>query len=202
MQRLIPARRQALAFLAHILPIVAAAATNLPAAPTWLISKNEAYVIDVRAKLAWARCAEGMHWDGLICAGVAQRFTQTQATAWAQTRGKADGVHWRLPRAAELHRLVNKAAIPPGLNPVLFPGAPSDWHWSSTASIETTPINAYDYNKAVQGGTDKTVDRMVFLQAWAVHLETGEARSNMPKTSLFPIRLVRAHDHPQPPRAP
>lgn len=200
MQRLHPAGGTSLWCLFCIFPLAATAATHAPTLPTlsaWSIAKNETYVVDARAQLAWARCVEGMRWDGLVCAGTPQRFTHNQATAWAQARGKTEGVHWRLPRAAELHRLAK--AHPPGTNPVLFPGAPSDWHWSSTASIETAPINAYDYNKAVQGGIDKTADRMVFLQAWAVHLDTGETRSNMPKTSLLPIRLVRAHDAPLPP---
>ena len=34
----------------------------------------------------------------------------------------------------------------------------------------------------------------VFVRLSAVHLETGEARSDMPKTSRLPVRLVRHYD--------
>jgi hypothetical protein len=163
--------------------------------PDEIVSKDGAYVIDTRSKLVWLRCTEGMYWDGLICAGTPQRFSFTQARAVASAKSKADGLPWRLPRASELRHLVNnKATTPTGPDPVLFPGTPSDWHWSGSATIETKSINVYDYDKARHGHNEKTADRMAFLYSWAVHLETGEARNDMPKTSLLPVRLVRQYD--------
>lgn len=166
-----------------------------PSEPVHTITKDNLYVIDKRTRLIWVRCVEGMRWDGLICSGEPELFTHPQAAALATARRNADGLAWRLPRAAELRRLVDKNPKSPGLNPILFPGAPSDWHWSGSASIETKPVNAYDYDKISQGSTEKTADRMVFLNSWAVHLETGEARSDMPKTNRLPVRFVLSIDN-------
>lgn len=197
MQRPLPAYHRVLVCLAAMWAAVASVAAPASApndVPFEILSKDGAYVIDTRTKLVWPRCVEGMYWDGLICAGTPQLLTYAQASALTRARSSADGLPWRLPRTHELRHLVHKTTTPTGPDPVLFPGTPADWHWSGSASIESTPVNIYEYDKVMHGHNEKTADRIAFLHGWAVHLETGEARSDMPKTSRLPVRLVRHYD--------
>ncbi|WP_428420277.1 DUF1566 domain-containing protein [Methylibium sp.] len=180
--------------LAAALATAAAWAAEPPASPNWLLSEDGAYVIDPRSKLAWPRCVEGMQWNGKTCTGEPVLVNHAEAMALATTRAKADGVRWRLPRVAELQRLVNKAAAPRRLDPVLFPAAPGTWHWAIRANVDTATVNQYDYGNIVQGRTNANANRMAFLHGWAVNLETGEARGDVTKRTKLPVRLVR----PQP----
>ena len=36
-------------------------------------------------------------------------------------------------------------------NPILFPAAPGDWHWSSTANVNAPAVNQYNYGNIAQG---------------------------------------------------
>ena len=96
-----------------------------------------------------------------------------------------------LPRVNELRRLVNKRADPPGIDPELFPNAPQDWHWTGTANIKTFSVNAYKYDNVQQGNSDRSANQMAFTQGWAVDLSSGEARGDIAKSELLPVRLVR-----------
>ena len=111
-----------------------AIAADTSVSADWSLSADGAYVLDQRAGLAWPRCVEGMQWNGKTCTGQPLLLDRAEATALASERWKAEGVGWRIPRAAELQRLVDKSLSPPGLNPILFPAAPGQWHWSSTAN--------------------------------------------------------------------
>ena len=102
-----------------------------PASPMLVPSEDGASIIDLRARLVWPRCVEGMQWNGKTCTGTPQRLDHAQAVALANARWKADGMRWRLPRVPELKRLVDKTISPAGLDPALFPAAPHDWHWSA-----------------------------------------------------------------------
>lgn len=163
------------------------------------LSEDGALVIDQRSKVAWARCVEGTQWNGKTCAGLPLLFDRSEAMAAASTRAKAEGVAWRLPRVNELRHLVNKRAVPPGVDSALFPAAPGTWHWSSTSRIRTNSINAYNYGSAMRGSTGGTTSQMSVRQAWAVDMGTGEA-SDVDKTSRLPVRLIRPWpDAPQRP---
>lgn len=153
-------------------------------------SEDGTLVIDQRSKLAWARCVEGTQWNGKTCTGLPLLFDRTEAMAAAAARGKAEGIAWRLPRANELRHLVNKRAIPPGVDTVLFPAAPGIWHWSSTTKIRSNSVNAYNYGSAMRGSTGGTVSQLSVRQAWAVDMASGEA-SDVDKASRLPVRLIR-----------
>lgn len=75
------------------------------------------------------------------CTGRASLLTYAQmAKALATQRWKADGVRWRLPRVAELRRLVDRSAHPPAVDPVLFPNAPGGL-WTGTSSVNAGAVN-------------------------------------------------------------
>lgn len=179
------------AFVAFVtaLPIGVAAQTE---PPRFALSEDGDYVIDLKAKLAWPRCVEGMVWDGKTCTGQPQLFDHAQATAHALARWKAEGIRWRLPHTTELKRLVDPRAAQQGLDPALFPAAPREWHWSGTANIRAGgQVNQYSYDNIQKGRNNDNADRMAYLHGWAVNLVTGEAKGDVSKRSTLPLRLVR-----------
>lgn len=179
------------AFVAFVtaLPIGVAAQAE---PPRFALSEDGAYVIDLKAKLAWPRCVEGMVWDGKTCNGQPQLFDHAQAAAHALARWKAEGIRWRLPHTTELKRLVDPRPAQQGLDPVLFPAAPREWHWSGTANIRAGgQVNQYSYDNIQKGRNNDNADRMAYLHGWAVNLVTGEAKGDVSKRSTLPLRLVR-----------
>ena len=91
-----------------------AQAADSQVAADWSLSADGAYVLDQRAGLAWPRCVAGMQWNGKTCTGQPLLLDRAEATALASERWKAEGVDWRIPRAAELQRLVDKSLSPYG----------------------------------------------------------------------------------------
>ncbi|NMM82672.1 hypothetical protein B2J86_17375 [Acidovorax sp. SRB_14] len=189
----VSALRPCFSGLALGLACVAAAAAGPPSPAPLAPSGDGTDVIDPRTRLAWSRCVEGMHWNGTTCTGQRQLFDRSQASAQAQARAQAEGLRWRLPRANELRRLVDKGATPPGLDPRLFPAAPRDWHWSGSAPIRQAQANPYAYDSIVQGRSGGG-SRLAVSEGWAVNLATGEARGDTAKASKLPVRLVRPLD--------
>lgn len=171
-----------------------AQATDAQGAADWSLSADGAYVLDQRAGLAWPRCVEGMQWTGKTCTGQPLLLDRAEATALATDRWKAEGVGWRLPRAAELQRLVDKSLSPPGLSPLLFPAAPGQWHWTATANVSARNTNQYTYGNIAQGRAGDGARQAAMINGWAVNLSTGEARGDAARASKLPVRLVR----PQP----
>lgn len=186
------ARRQLLTCLLAVLTSAGAGATDAPAPSSLVLSNDGTRVIDPRRGLTWPRCVEGMQWNGTTCIGEPLLMNHAEAIAWAGKRAKAEGVRWRLPRAADLRRLVNNSADPPGLDRVLFPAAPLDWHWALNASVDTSAVNPYDYGNIARGRTNENANHMAFLHGWAVNLKTGEARGDVVKRTKLPVRLVRS----------
>lgn len=186
------ARRPWLALVPGLL-LAASVRAAEPATPATMVpSKDGAFVIDLRARLAWPRCVEGMQWSGTTCTGTPKRMDYAEATALANARWKAEGVRWRLPRAPELKRLVDKTARPPGPNPALFPAGPHEWYWSGTANVQVGAGNQYNYGNVMDARSGG--GRAGFLQGWAVNMETGESRGDVPRSTRLPVRLVRPHD--------
>lgn len=175
---------------AGVSPLLAA---EPPLSADWVVSKDGTTVIDVRAQLAWPRCVEGMQWSGKTCTGTPQLLDRAEATALATQRWQAEGIAWRLPRAAELQRLVSKDQGAPGASASLFPGAPGGWYWSATANVSGRRSNPYSYNNIVQKQADNGAGQMAMINGWAVNLATGEARGDAARTSKLPVRLVRPH---------
>ena len=175
--------------IASSLPIAAAVAQTPPASAAPLqLSADGQLVIDLRAKLAWSRCAEGMEWNGKACSGTAEVFNYKQAMSYAAERSKAEGQRWRLPRVNEFKRLLERNTKPQGLNPTLFPNAPRDWHWTATAAVNTQRINSYNYSQVDKSGS---LSGLTAQQAWAVNTETLEATPDMGKGNALLLRLVR-----------
>jgi hypothetical protein len=168
-----------------------AVSTVSAVAATLRPSADGTAIVDRRSKLAWARCVEGMVWNGKTCAGQRKLFDRAEANAIAQARAKAEEVRWRLPRANELRRLVDKKANPPGIPPQLFPAAPAGLHWTSTANIKNFSNNQYNYTNMTQGNAGVTGSRLAALDGWAVDMDTGIASGDIPRSTKLPVRLVR-----------
>jgi hypothetical protein len=88
-------------------------------------------VIDRHTGLAWRRCEEGRKWDGDMCAGVANSYTNEEAMVHAG--GMQAG--WRLPNVKELESLVDRNAHSPAVNATAFPGAMPVDLWSSSPQV-------------------------------------------------------------------
>ncbi|MCV2359365.1 DUF1566 domain-containing protein [Paucibacter sp. TC2R-5] len=170
-----------------------------PEAPAnWAPSEDGAAVIDTATQQIWQRCVAGMQWTGKTCVGEALLMTRAEAGAWALSAAKAEGLSWRLPRVPELKRLAAHSAHSApageraGAQQALFPAAPSGWYWSVTVSINTTPVNQYDYANIARGRTNENADRLSVRQGWAVNLASGEARADTDKQRKLAVRLVRS----------
>jgi len=159
--------------------------------PDLVVSKDGTCVSDLRSKLAWSRCAEGMQWNGQTCAGEPHLVSHAEALSLARARSKADGLQWRVPRVKELQHLVSKAAHAGPREAVFFPASPADWHWTVSANIDVSPVNQYDYANIERGVTAQNANRMAFLHGWAVNAQSGVARGDVPKRTKLPVRLVR-----------
>ena len=164
-------------------------ASAAPAASAPYPSQDGTLVIDPRAGIAWARCVEGMAWNGATCVGQAQRLTHAQAQARARALWQDSGVRWRLPRVSELRRLVHRSAKPPAVDARLFPAAPADWHWSATASVNSRSVNPYAYGNVQRGGAGE--QQISAPHAWAVDMASGEASGQSGRGARLLVRLVR-----------
>ena len=171
--------------LAHAQPT---AATPASSAAAFQLSADASMVIDLRGKLAWPRCVEGMVWSGKACTGMAEVFNYKQASAHAAQRSKTESLRWRLPRVAELKRLLDRSSKPQGLSPELFPNAPRDWHWTGTAAVNAQRLNSYSYDQVNKSGSIASLSAQ---QAWAVNTETLQAVPDMGKGNALLLRLVR-----------
>jgi Protein of unknown function (DUF1566) len=187
--------RAVLALTLALLTATAQAAMPIPAdAPGLVLADHGAQILDPYTGLAWSRCVEGMRWNGKAktCTGQPVQVSHAQALALAAARKAADGLAWRLPRVAELQRLMHRTGSGPGLDPVLFPAAPAENHWAMTASIDThiSPVNQYNYANIQRGRTDENGPQLSFLHGWVVNPATGEARGDVLKRTELPVRLV------------
>lgn len=166
-------------------------ATESTSGPNFHPSADGASVLDLREKLVWLRCVEGMRWDGKTCTGDPVLMTHSEAVAWAAAVAKAEGVNWRLPHVTELRRLAGNAAGRGALDPKIFPAAPVGWYWSRTASLNTAKVNQYDYANIARGRNNDNAVRLNYRQSWAVNTGTGEARGDVDRTTRLSVRLVR-----------
>lgn len=160
-------------------------------APEWVVSDDGSEVLRPDAGIAWSRCVEGMRWDGRRCVGSARPMDHAEAMAAAAARRQADGKGWRLPTALQLQRLSRGSAQRPGLDDTLFPAAPADWHWTSTAKLDTAPVNPYNYGNIRQGLNNDNVNRIAFLHGSAVHTGNGSTSGGVPRKRALLVRLVR-----------
>jgi hypothetical protein len=158
------------------------------------LSDDGAYVLDARTQLAWSRCVEGMQWTGKNCAGTPSLLTHAEAMAVAIERGKARGLHWRVPRLGELQGLVPDGGAQRGLDARLFPEAPPGWHWTATTTIDSASVNQYNYANIARGRSEQNTNRVAFLHGWAVDPATGASRGDVSKRTKLAVRLVLSLD--------
>lgn len=175
------------------------ASTALPAmaadAPRLAPSADGSELIDAIARLAWARCVEGLHWDGKRCAGEPKLVTHAEALGLARERSTAAGTLWRVPRVFELKRFAERLAH--AGDATLAPAAPTGPYWSSTVRIESEAVNLNSYRAVERGATERQVNTISVQQGWAVELPGG-APSGVLKREKLPVRLVRALDAEKP----
>lgn len=164
------------------------AAAEPPAGLT--VSADGQELLDGAGGHAWARCVEGMRWDGRSCQGEAALFTLAEALAMARARSETSGKGWRVPRVPEIKRLGDRLTHAPQAA-TLAPAAPGGWYWTSTVRIDSEAVNPYAYRNVQRGATESHADRLVPQVGWAVDPRTGQARSDMPRRERLPLRLVR-----------
>ena len=116
---------------------------------------------------------------------------QSQGPDLAAARRQADGRPWRVPRAIEMRRVLQRAAGSPGGIDKLFPDTPEGWLWSASATIETGPVNIHSYDSVMRGRTSENEERLDGLHGWVIDGHTGRARSDMSRDTPLPVRLVR-----------
>jgi hypothetical protein len=145
----------------------ALAAFSVQAQGRFTVSADGQQVTDSTSGLVWRRCAEGMKWNGSICAGKPLRVKFTDAKAAARAPA-ADGKAWRLPSREELRSLVDaKAKKKPKIDVAAFPNTPPLSFW------------------AVREGSDDN------LNAWLISFANGKLYGNVGQAK-FPLRLVRS----------
>ncbi|MBY0464289.1 MAG: DUF1566 domain-containing protein [Burkholderiales bacterium] len=164
--------------------------------PRLVVSADGKELIDVKAKLAWRRCVEGMIWFGMTCTGRAKTFTMIEAQALVAAEGKATGQRWRLPHIPELKTLLNKAHVGRGamVDAALLPGTPANWHWSASVSVGAGgAVNQYNYGNIMAGVTPTNANQLKALEGWGFNFATGEASGGISKRDALYVRLVRPH---------
>ncbi|MCE4553430.1 hypothetical protein [Pelomonas cellulosilytica] len=160
------------------------------APPTLVPGGDGRELVDAAAGLAWARCVEGMRWDGHTCRGEPALFTHAEALAMARSRSEADGLPWRVPRVPEL-KLFGERLARAADAAMLAPAAPAGWYWTGTAHIDREAVNPYAYSNVQRGVTQPQANRLVTQLAWAVDPRSREARGDMPRRERLALRLVR-----------
>ncbi|MGZ5892000.1 MAG: Lcl C-terminal domain-containing protein [Caldimonas sp.] len=146
--------------------ICAVAAFSVQAQGRFTVSADGQLVTDSTSGLVWRRCAEGMKWNGSICAGKPLKYSFAGAKA-AASAAAADGKGWRVPTKEELLSLVDlKAKKKPKIDLTTFPNTPSLSFWATRA------------------GSDDN------LNAWLINFANGKLFGNIGQAK-FPLRLVR-----------
>jgi hypothetical protein len=144
----------------------AVAAFSAQAQGRFAVSADGQQVTDSTSGLVWRRCAEGMKWNGSICAGKPLKYTFAGAKA-AAGAAAADGKAWRVPSKEELLSLVDgKGKKKPKIDVRAFPNTPSLSFWATRA------------------GSDDN------LNAWLINFANGRLFGNIGQAK-FPLRLVR-----------
>ena len=91
-------------------------------------------VLDQQTGLIWARCPDGMSWNGGACTGTAKSYTWQRALSAADTSTLAGYADWRLPNIKELASLVEAACVGSAINTRIFPNT-GDSFWSSSPYV-------------------------------------------------------------------
>lgn len=104
---------------------------------------GDGFVLHMKTRLVWKRCAEGQTWDGTTCSGTAWPFDW--GGALNRSVGAVDGgsTQWRVPNRKELESIVEFCGYGPAINKSIFPATPADRFWTST-TFPAEPNRAWD----------------------------------------------------------
>lgn len=174
-----------------------AAPEQASASPAWSLAPDGSHVVQLRSRLVWPRCVEGMHWNGRSCAGTPLWVDHAQALEHARRRSQAEGVGWRLPSARELQVMsqLNMHTVRTE-NRALLPEPTLGWCWSGTTSVIRQQANLYNYGDIVRGPGGNGGQHLDMQHGWAVNTGTAEMRSDILRRTPMMLRLVRAADRP------
>jgi len=111
----------------------------------YAVAANGMTVLDQQTGLIWARCPNGMNWDGAACTGKATTYTWQKALTAADTSTLAGYTDWRLPNVRELASLVEPGCVDPALNTRIFPNTPGTDFWSSSPYVGSVYVAWYVY---------------------------------------------------------
>jgi hypothetical protein len=124
---------------------------------------NDEIIIDVKTKLSWKRCQEGL--SGPNCelgSPIGYNWKEAlQVAADSTFSGYSD---WRVPNVKELGSLIAHGCYSPGINVVAFPST-SGYFWSSTPT-DINDVNEQYYSYSVNfdnNGTRPVTDRRTLL---------------------------------------
>lgn len=133
----------------------------------FLLQNDQA--VDTKTNLIWQRCVVGQTWNSGTqnCEG-----TATKQKWKAALDSVPEG--WRMPNIREMLSIMEHSCVRPAMNLTVFPGAISEWQWSSTPMV-----NAGRFSPGEQ-------------RAWGVQTWIGESTSLI-KNSFFGLsyRLVK-----------
>ena len=176
-----------LACLLGALPVAASA-------QPFTISTDGSEVTDQKTGLIWRRCAEGMNWDGLTCAGMAATFPHEAALQRAAAQAASTSTAWRLPNIKELFSIVDESRSIPAIDLAIFPATPSNQFWSDSivegsrsipaidaTAFQNTPVSLFWSTSSVRGTPGI---------AWNVNFNHGHIINNN-RYSGYYVRLVR-----------
>ncbi len=163
-------------------------------AQPFTVSTDGNEVTDQKTGLIWRRCAEGMNWNGITCAGVAATFTHEAALQRAAAQVASTGTAWRLPNIKELSGIIDESRSIPAIDLAVFPATPSNSFWSASVvdgsrsipaidstAFQNTPVNLFWSTASVKGTPGI---------AWNVNFNHGHIINNN-RYSGYYVRLVR-----------
>jgi Protein of unknown function (DUF1566) len=115
-------------------------------------------VFDIKTKLTWKQCVEGLNGDD--CSNGAPIAANWKGALDLAASSTFAGFNdWRLPNVKELMSIVEKSCFNPAINTGIFPGTPTQYyigrHWTSTVDVSnsffTWNVDFY-YGYPVNGG--------------------------------------------------
>lgn len=109
--------------------------TQTKVLPRYTLSADGYEVTDHQTNLIWQRCAEGLGWNGLTCAGTELTFTHELAMAHAKDMADFTTKPWRLPNVKELSSITNRAYFVPSIDGAFFPATPPGMFWSTSPYV-------------------------------------------------------------------
>lgn len=89
------------------------------------------FVIDLKQKVDWLKCAAGQRWNDQDCEGTPVKLSLSEANEALKILNEQIDGEWRLPKRKELERLVCKQCEIPKINKEFFPSTPAEPFWTS-----------------------------------------------------------------------